>query len=103
MRVSIVTALTAIMMASCGTEVDVKSPSSRITTKTTDFTPAAREGQPNILIIVADDLGWADLGFRGSDIETPNVDRLAAEGLVLNRFLCHADLYADAICPDDRA
>jgi len=39
--------------------------------------------EPNIVILLADDLGWADLGFRGSDIETPNIDRLAAEGLTL--------------------
>ena len=42
--------------------------------------------QPNIVILLADDLGWADLGFRGSDIQTPNIDRLAREGLTLNRF-----------------
>ena len=40
--------------------------------------------QPNIIFIVADDLGWADLGCYGSDhISTPNLDRLAADGLRL--------------------
>jgi len=53
--------------------------------------------QPNILILLADDLGWADLGFRGSDIETPNIDRLAREGLTLNRF------YAMPICTPTRS
>jgi len=33
--------------------------------------------QPNVIFIMADDLGNADLGYRGSDIKTPNIDRLA--------------------------
>lgn len=53
--------------------------------------------QPNILILLVDDLGWADLGFRGSDIETPNIDRIAREGLTLNRF------YAMPICTPTRS
>ncbi|MEA3462508.1 MAG: sulfatase-like hydrolase/transferase, partial [Bacteroidota bacterium] len=39
------------------------------------------ETAPNILLIVADDLGWMDLGFMGSTYyETPHLDRIAAEG-----------------------
>lgn len=39
--------------------------------------------RPNIVFILADDLGWTDLGVMGSDYyETPNIDRLAAEGLL---------------------
>ena len=41
---------------------------------------------PNILLIVADDLGYADLGCYGGDIETPNIDRLAERGLRFSRF-----------------
>jgi arylsulfatase A-like enzyme len=51
--------------------------------------PDAREGadaRPNILLIVADDLGYADLGAYGSSIRTPNVDRLAAEGILFTHF-----------------
>jgi len=41
---------------------------------------------PNVIILLADDLGWADVGYHGSDIETPNIDRLAKEGMRLERF-----------------
>ncbi len=57
-------------------------------------TAAAR---PNILLIVADDLGWADAGFRGSDIDTPNLDRLAREGARLDQF------YVQPMCTPTRA
>jgi sulfatase-like protein len=42
--------------------------------------------QPNIVYIVADDLGWKDVGFHGSDIKTPNIDQLAAGGARLEQF-----------------
>ncbi len=42
--------------------------------------------RPNILLIVADDLGYADLGSFGSDIATPNIDTLAEEGIVFTQF-----------------
>ena len=45
-----------------------------------------RDERPNILLVVADDLGYADLGSYGSDIRTPNLDRLADEGLRFTRF-----------------
>jgi len=37
--------------------------------------------RPNIIFIMADDLGNADLGYRGSDVKTPNIDKLAREGV----------------------
>ena len=52
--------------------------------------------RPNVVLIVADDLGWNDVGYHGSDIETPNLDRLAREGVALERF------YAAPICSPTR-
>ena len=42
--------------------------------------------QPNILLILADDLGYSDLGCYGGEIETPNLDELAAGGLRYTQF-----------------
>jgi arylsulfatase A-like enzyme len=55
--------------------------------------------KPNIILILTDDLGWRDLGCYGSDFyETPNLDRLAAEGLTFT------DAYASCpVCSPTRA
>ena len=57
----------------------------------------AADIRPNILYIVADDLGWKDVGFHGSDIKTPNIDALAAAGAKLEQF------YAQPMCTPTRA
>ena len=41
--------------------------------------------RPNILFILADDLGWGDVGYHGSGIRTPNTDRLVETGVELDR------------------
>lgn len=63
----------------------------------TTNTLSANSQLPNIVILLADDLGWADLSYRGSDIQTPNIDSLAKEGLTLNRF------YSMPICTPTRS
>src|SRR5947199_10878096 len=47
---------------------------------------AADAPRPNVVFILADDLGWADVGFHGPDIKTPNIDKLAASGTRLGPF-----------------
>lgn len=45
--------------------------------------------KPNVLYLLADDLGWADVGLHGSSIETPHIDRLAQEGVELTQhYVC---------------
>ncbi len=49
--------------------------------------PARDRGRPNIIFILADDLGYGDVGFNGQQkIKTPNLDKLASEGLRFTRF-----------------
>ena len=48
--------------------------------------PVEASDQPNIVIILADDLGFSDLGCYGSEIETPNLDALASQGLRFTNF-----------------
>ncbi len=57
----------------------------------------AAEHLPNVVIILADDLGWNDVGYHGSEIATPRLDALATEGVVLDRF------YAQPACSPTRA
>ena len=42
--------------------------------------------RPNIVLIVADDVGYSDLGCYGGEIETPHLDRLAADGIRFSEF-----------------
>ena len=44
---------------------------------------ASSPSRPNVVFIMADDLGWGDVGFHGGNVPTPNLDRLAREGLEL--------------------
>jgi arylsulfatase A-like enzyme len=53
--------------------------------------------RPNVVVVLADDMGWGDLGCYGSAIPTPNIDRLAAEGVRATD--CHS---ASAVCTPSR-
>eukprot|EP00058_Branchiostoma_floridae_P006789 XP_002592277.1 hypothetical protein BRAFLDRAFT_71008 [Branchiostoma floridae] len=53
-------------------------------------------GKPNIVFILADDYGWNDIGYHGSVIRTPNLDRLAAEGVKLENY------YVQPLCSPSR-
>jgi arylsulfatase A-like enzyme len=59
--------------------------------------PKAQEGAPNVVVILADDLGYADIGSYGSEIRTPNLDQLAQNGLRYNNFT------VTAMCSPTRA
>jgi arylsulfatase len=59
--------------------------------------PAVAAERPNVVVILADDLGYSDLGCYGSEIATPNVDRLAAGGVRFTQF------YNQARCCPSRA
>ncbi|MBC7821160.1 MAG: sulfatase-like hydrolase/transferase, partial [Planctomycetaceae bacterium] len=59
--------------------------------------PALAAERPNIVLILLDDVGYSDYGCFGSEIETPNIDRLAREGLRFTQF------YNNAVCVPTRA
>ncbi|XP_069483520.1 arylsulfatase B [Ambystoma mexicanum] len=65
------------------------------------FPPAAgvrvAQSPPHIVFILADDLGWNDVGFHGSEIRTPNLDELSAQGVRLDSY------YVQPICTPSRS
>jgi arylsulfatase A-like enzyme len=61
------------------------------------FAQPPSQPRPNILIVLADDLGWSDLGCYGGEIKTPNIDKLAAGGIRFTQF------YTSTRCCPSRA
>ncbi|CAE1298906.1 ARSB [Acanthosepion pharaonis] len=59
--------------------------------------PSGKLQQPNVLFILADDYGYHDIGYHNSEISTPNLDRLAAEGVKLENY------YVQPICTPTRS
>ena len=76
MKPTLFLASLAISMAACSTEEPVETAASM-------KTPAER---PNVLVLIADDMGYSDIGAFGGEIQTPNIDRLAAEGASFTNF-----------------
>ena len=68
-----------------------------LTACTTDPGGAAENERPNIMLIMADDLGYTDIGAFGSEIRTPNIDALARSGIAMTNF------YAAPTCSPARA
>ena len=59
--------------------------------------PTPPAGAPNVVLVVLDDVGFAQLGCYGSDIATPVIDRIAAQGVRLTNF------HTTALCSPTRA
>jgi arylsulfatase A-like enzyme len=59
--------------------------------------PVPAPVRPNILFIVADDLGWADVGWHGGKFKTPNLDKLVRAGVEMDRH------YVQPVCSPTRA
>ncbi|TQF68566.1 arylsulfatase [Rhodococcus spelaei] len=60
-------------------------------------TPTAEPGSPNIIVVLIDDMGYSDIGPFGSEIDTPNLDRLAASGVRLTNY------HTTPLCSPSRA
>ncbi|MBH0776435.1 arylsulfatase [Nocardia bovistercoris] len=61
------------------------------------YPPTAPEGAPNIIVVLVDDMGYSDIGPFGSEIETPTLDRLAADGVRLTNY------HTTPLCSPSRA
>jgi arylsulfatase A-like enzyme len=61
------------------------------------FSISSHAARPNIILIMVDDMGWSDIGCYGGEVQTPNLDRLAGEGMRFTQF------YNNAKCTTTRA
>ena len=57
----------------------------------------AQVTRPNIVFVIADDLGWNDVGYQNADVRSPNIDRLCAKGVRFTQY------HANAVCSPTRA
>lgn len=83
----------AFTLAGCSTETTVQSSP----TKQKVQPVSASKADTNVIYIVMDDTGYSDFGSYGSEIKTPNIDRLAENGLRYNNF------HATPVCSPSRA
>lgn len=65
--------------------------------KTSPKPPATGKVTPHIIFMMVDDQGYSDVGYHGSDIHTPVLDQLAAEGVKLENY------YVQPICSPSRS
>jgi arylsulfatase A-like enzyme len=63
----------------------------------TSLASSVESDRPNVVLIMCDDMGWSDIGCYGGEVETPNLNRLAAEGMRFTQF------YNNAKCTTTRA
>ena len=84
MRVVFVTAVLFLSLIAFAPQQATQSPESVVAVRET-------QAQPNILLIVADDLGYAELGAYGGEIDTPAIDSLAETGVRYTSFYAHAN------------
>ena len=94
----VLTLLGALFLTSACSQntVDAPEPVTDKATQTTTSSPL-KASRPNILLIVGDDVGYSDLGAYGGEIETPNLDALAKNGLQMTNF------YVAGTCSPTRA
>ncbi|WP_411679100.1 sulfatase-like hydrolase/transferase [Clostridium thailandense] len=83
---SLLTISTSITACSLTNKSDDKSTNNTKTTAKDQTKFANGEKKPNVIYIILDDIGFSDLGCYGSEIRTPNIDQLAANGLRYNNF-----------------
>ncbi|XP_022103630.1 arylsulfatase B-like isoform X3 [Acanthaster planci] len=87
---------TNIFKESVGKPISANSTRESIDASTSHHSTNLRRKQPNIVFILADDYGYHDIGYHGSVIKTPVLDRLAAEGVKLSNY------YVQPICTPTR-
>ena len=93
MKIDLKIVLRALLICTVATSVFSTGPSANA-----EGNKGATARPPNIVHIVADDLGWKDVGFNGAtDIKTPNLDKLAAQGAKFTQF------YVQPMCTPTRA
>ena len=85
-----------IFLASCSDTAEVLDTSTEVA-PVAEAPAVAEDNRPNFLVIMVDDMGYTDLGIYGSEINTPNLDQLAREGLILT------DFHNQAVCAPTRA
>ena len=77
--------------------VIIQNPSDSAIEARTKVSASEQRSNPNIIFIMADDLGWNDVGYNNADVKTPNLDQLFKTGVVLDRF------YVKNVCSVTRA